>query len=130
MKKTIIIISFLIAGTGILPAFAQSVSQPTLDQFLQAKADLAKLNQTKANVYSRDILDEARTSITRAQEQIDAKKEKAALESIEMTQLLMKYGNVKSEEREAAERTAVTRAKVEKLQKHLDDILAGKEGAQ
>lgn len=101
-----------------------------MDQLLKTKAALAALAQTKANIYSKDILDEARTSITKAQERIDAKKEKAALESLEMAQTLMNYARVKSEEREAAEKTAVTRAKLEKLQKNLEDILSGKEGAQ
>jgi signal transduction protein with GAF and PtsI domain len=131
MKKSIIMISlFLSAATGIPSAFAQNISQATVDQLLKTKAALAALAQTKANIYSKDILDEARTSITKAQERIDAKKEKAALESLEMAQTLMNYARVKSEEREAAEKTAVTRAKLEKLQKNLEDILSGKEGAQ
>jgi len=131
MKKCIIIISlFLAAATGITPVFAQNVSQSTVDQLLKTKAALATLAQTKANVYSKDILDEARPNITKAQERIDTKKEKAALESLEMAQTLMNYARVKSEEREAAEKTAVTRAKAEKLQKNLEDILSGKEVAQ
>ncbi len=131
MKKCIIIISlFLAVAAGISPVFAQNVSQSTLDQFLQTKAAYTALTQTKASVYSRDVLDEARTSITMAQERIDTKKEKSALESIETAQLLMQYAKVKSEEREAAEKTAVTRARVEKLQKNLDDLLSGKESAQ
>lgn len=131
MKKCIIIISlFLAIAAGISPVFAQNVSQSTLDQLLQAKAAYSALNQTKASVYSKDVLDEARTSITMAQERIDTKKEKSALESIETAQLLMQYAKVKSEEREAAEKTAVTRARVEKLQKNLDDLLSGKESAQ
>ncbi|PKN18490.1 MAG: hypothetical protein CVU71_13465 [Deltaproteobacteria bacterium HGW-Deltaproteobacteria-6] len=131
MKKCIIIISlFSAVAAGITPVFAQNVSQSTIDQALKTKAALATLTQTKANIYSKDILDEARTNITKAQERIDTKKEKAALESLEMAQTLMNYAKVKSEEREAAEKTAVTRAKLEKLQKNLDDILSGKEGAQ
>ena len=131
MKKCIIIISlFLAVAAGITPVFAQNVSQSTIDQALKTKAALVTLTQTKANVYSKDILDEARTNITKAQERIDTKKEKAALESLEMAQILMNYARVKSEEREAAEKTAVTRAKLEKLQKNLEDILSGKEGAQ
>jgi len=131
MKKSIIIISlFLAVAAGISPVFAQNVSQSTLDQLLQTKAAYAALNQTKASIYSKDVLDEVRTSITMAQERIDTKKEKSALESIETAQLLMQYAKVKSEEREAAEKTAVTRAKVEKLQKNLDDLLSGKESAQ
>lgn len=130
MKKYIIIIALLAVAAGVTTVAAQNVSPSTLNQFLQVKADLATLTQTKANIYSKDILDDARTNLTRAQERIDAKKEKAALESIETAQLLMKYARVKSEEGEAAEKTAVARAKVEKLQKHLDDILSGKEGVQ
>jgi len=131
MKKCFIIIALFSAiAAGVPPVFAQNVSQSTIDQALKTKAALAALTKTKANVYSRDILDEARTNITKAQESIDAKKEKAALESLEMAQALMNYARVKSEEREAAEKTAVTRVKVEKLQKNLEDILSGKESAQ
>jgi hypothetical protein len=131
MKKYFVIISLFLAFTaGSAPLAAQGVSQSTVDKLLQAKAALATLNSTKANVYSKDILDEARISITKAQERIDTKKENAALESLETAQILMNYAKVKSEEREAAEKTAVTRAKVEKLQKNLDDILSGKESAK
>jgi hypothetical protein len=131
MKKYFVIIFLLLTFTvGIAPLAAQSISQSTVDKFLQTKAALVTLTQTKANVYSRDILDEARISITKAQERIDTKKEKAALESLEMAQTLMNFAKVKSEEREAAEKTAVTRAKVEKLQKNLDDLLSGKESAK
>ena len=131
MKKYFVIISLFWAFTvGITPLAAQSVSQSTLDKLIQTKAALVTITQTKANVYSKDILDEARISITKAQEGIDAKKEKAALEALEMAQTHMYYAKVKAEEREAAEKTAVTRAKVEKLQKNLDDILSGKESAK
>lgn len=131
MKKCVIIISlFLAVAAGITPVFAQGVSQSTVDQLLKTKAAVATLTQTKANIYSKDILDEARSNITKAQERIDTKKEKAALESLEMAQTLMNYARVKAEEREAAEKTAVTRAKAEKLQKNLDDILSGKESVQ
>jgi hypothetical protein len=131
MKKYFIIISLFLACTvGGTPLAAQGVSQSTVDKLLQTKAALVTLTQTKANVYSKDILDEARISITKAQERIDTKKENAALESLETAQMLMNYAKVKSEEREAAEKTAVSRAKVEKLQKNLDDILSGKESAK
>ena len=131
MKKYFVIISLFLAFTvGSAPLAAQSVSQSTVDKLLQTKAALTTLTQTKANVYSKDILDEARISITKAQERIDTKKENAALESLETAQMLMNYAKVKSEEREAAEKTAVTRVKVEKLQKNLDDILSGKESVK
>jgi len=131
MKKYFVIISLFLAFTvGSTLLAAQSVSQSTVDKLLQTKAALTTLTQTKANVYSKDILDEARISITKAQERIDTKKENAALESLETAQMLMNYAKVKSEEREAAEKTAVTRVKVEKLQKNLDDILSGKESVK
>ena len=131
MKKYFVIISLFLAFTvGSTLLAAQSVSQSTVDKLLQTKAALTTLTQTKAKVYSKDILDEARISITKAQERIDTKKENAALESLETAQMLMNYAKVKSEEREAAEKTAVTRVKVEKLQKNLDDILSGKESVK
>jgi hypothetical protein len=131
MKIYFVIISLFLAFTvGSTPLAAQSVSQSTVDKLLQTKAALVTLTETKANVYAKDILDEARISITKAQERIDTKKENAALELLETAQMLMNYAKVKSAEREAAEKTAVSRAKVDKLQKNLDDILSGKENAK
>ena len=131
MKIFFVTISLFLAFTfGSSTLAAQSVSQSTVDKLLETKASLSTLTKTKANVYAKEILDEARVSITKAQERIDTKKEKAALELLETAQLLMNYAKVKSEEREAAEKTAVSRAEVEKLQKSLDDILSGKESAK
>jgi hypothetical protein len=101
-----------------------------MDKYRQVKASLEQAYQTKANVYARDVLEEAGRTLTNALEAIEAKKTASAAEALDKAALQIELAAAKTQEREAAEKTAVTRAKADKLSQRLADILSGKGDGQ
>ena len=110
--------SSLWAADGIRPA--------TMEKYRQVKATLEQMGKAKVGIYARDILDGAQRNLARAQEGIDAKSEKMAGRALDMALLQIEQAKSRGEEKEAAEKTAVMRAKVDKLEQRLSNILAGK----
>lgn len=108
------------------PLVAAEIKSATMDKYRQIKTDLTQIRQSKVGTFAKDILERAARSLDKAAEGIDAKNEKKATQSLEITVLLIDLAKAKTEEMEAAQKTAVTRAKVEKLSQHLDNILSGK----
>ena len=126
MKRILIGLGFLML-IFVSPLWAADVITPaTMESYRKAKTDMEQLFQTKAGTYAKDILEGARRSLTKAQEGIEAKNEKASRQALEMAMAQLEQAQAKAEEREAAEKTAVTRAKVEKLDKELNSLLTGK----
>jgi len=109
-----------------LAAPAAGVSPKVMDRYRQAKTAVDDLQQAKAGVYARDVLETARQTLAKAKEAADAGNESAVGTALDMVVLQVELAKARTEEREAAEKTAVTRARLDKLQKRLDDILAGK----
>jgi hypothetical protein len=105
---------------------AQASPQAPMDKYRQAKASLEQAYQTKANVYAKDVLEEAGRTITKALEAIEGRNEAAARQALDKAALQIELAAAKTRERETAEKTAVTRAKADKLSQRLADILAGK----
>ncbi len=101
-----------------------------MDKYRQVKTSLEQAYQTKANVYAKDVLEEVNQTLSKALESINIKDEKAAGESLEKAMLQLELATVKTEERETAEKTAITRAKADNLNQRLDDILSGKGDAK
>lgn len=126
MKRTLIGLGFLMLIFATPLRAADVITAATMESYSKAKADLEQLFQSKAGTYAKDVLESARRSLTRAQENIEAKKEKAARQALEMTSAQLEQARARADEREAAAKTAVTRAKVEKLDQKLSNLLTGK----
>lgn len=103
-----------------------TASQASMERYRQVKASLEQAYQTKANVYARDVLEEAGRTLTKALEGLESKKTAAAAEALDKAARQIELAAAKTQEREAVEKTAVTRAKADKLSQRLADILAGK----
>ena len=130
MKRIFILalFSFLVAGSF---AFAdEGIGTATMEKYRQLKTSLEQAYQSKEGIYAKDILDSANRTLTRAAEGIEAKKEKATLDALDTMSLQIALAKIKTEERVAAEKTAVTRNKADKLSQRLDDILSGKGDAK
>lgn len=125
--KNILIIILTVAILPLSSALAaQEIKPATMEKYRQLKTDLEQLQQSKVGIYAKDILDRANRTLTKASEEIDAKNEKTTLEVLDMAILQLDLAKVKTEELEAAQKTAVTRSKADKLNQQLNDILAGK----
>ncbi len=119
----------LILMLSVSPLFAaEEIDPPTMEKYRQVKTALDQMIKGKAGIYARDVVESAQRTLAKAQEGIDAKKEKATRAAVEMANLQLELAKARAEDREAAEKTAVTRAKVDKLEQRLGNILAGKGG--
>ena len=126
MKYKLILILFFVL-IPVSSSFAAGEIKPaTMEKYRQVKANLGQMYQTKAGTYAKDILEKANRNLAKASEEIDAKKEKTTLETLDMAILQIDLAKVKTEELETAQKTAVTRTKVDKLSQRLNDILSGK----
>jgi hypothetical protein len=128
MRKKYAVISiflFLFFSASLLPA-AEGINPATMEKYRQVKATLEQMFKGKAGIYAREILDGVQRTLAKAQEGIDTKIEKATSQALDMALLQIEQAKVRVEEREAAEKTAVTRVKVDKLEQRLANILAGK----
>lgn len=105
---------------------AGDIAPATMDKYRQIKSTLSQIAKAKEGIYARDIVESAQRTLARAQEEIDAKREKSTREALNMAELQIAQAKAKVEEREAAERTAVTRSRVDKLEQRLSAILSGK----
>jgi transcription termination factor NusB len=124
-RAAALILFILLFSASTLPA-AEGISPFTMEKYRQVKASLEQMTKAKAGIYARDILDGVQRNLARAQEGIDAKSEKTASQALNMALLQIEQAKAKAEEKEAAEKTAVMRAKVDKLEQRLANILAGK----
>lgn len=122
-KLILILITLLISVSSLASA---EIKPATMEKYRQIKANLGQMYQSKIGTYAKNILEQANRTLTKASEEIDAKNEKTTIEALEMTTLQMDLARIKTEELEAAQKTAVTRAKVDKLSQRLNDILSGK----
>jgi len=129
MKAKLILILIAVLFS-VSSSAAQEIKPETMEKYRQIKADLSQLHQSKVGTYARDILEKANRTLTKAAEEIDAKNEKTTVETLEMTILQIDLAKIKTEELEAAQKTAVTRAKADKLSQRLNDILSGKGDAK
>jgi len=129
MKKKCAVIGclfiLLFASASSLFA-AEEISPATREKYRQMKATLEQMQKAKAGVYAREVLDGAQRTLARAQEGMDAKKERSSRQALDMVSLQLEQAKATAEEREAAEKTAVTRSKFDKLEQKLANILAGK----
>lgn len=123
---SLIVLVFSTAAAAADANPAATAVQAPMDKYRQIKASLEQAYQTKANVYARDVLEETRRTLTKALEGIEAKKTAEAAEALDKAALQIELAASKTLEREAAEKTAVTRAKADKLSQRLANILAGK----
>lgn len=123
-----VIVFFTLLGMLACPlaASAGDVSPATMDRYRQTRASLEEMRQAKAGIYARDVLEATQQTLAKAKEAADGGNESAVKTALDKATLQMDLARARTEEREAAEKTAVTRARLDKLQKRLDDILAGK----
>jgi hypothetical protein len=126
MRPLIVFFTLLGILAGPIAATAATVSPAAMDRYREARASFEEMRQAKAGVYARDVLEAAQQTLAKAREAADSGNEGAMKTALDMAVLQMDLAKARTEEREAAEKTAVTRARLDKLQKRLDDILAGK----
>ena len=107
-------------SAGVLPA--------TMEKYKTAKEKVESLAGTAIAKLAPEVVEEAGKSIAAAQEGLKSGSDKATSESIEKALLLITYANVLAAERGAEEKTAAARTELEKLERRLADILAGKGG--
>lgn len=104
---------------------AESVQPDVIGKYRQAKAAFEEANQSNVGTYAKDILDKADRELLKASESMEARKEKATLEALEVAVLRIELAKIKTQELIAAEKTAVTRNRVDTLSRRLDEILTG-----
>lgn len=126
MKSKIVTLLFFLLFSPLTIVAAEGVTPATMEKYRQTKDEVEKLPQTKANRYAKDMIEAAKKSVVRAQEGLKAGDEKMTKEAVEMAQVQIALTEVLSEERESAEKTAATKAELEKLEQRLASILAGK----
>jgi hypothetical protein len=126
MNNKLILIFVVIFISFSSTVSAQDIKPATMEKYRQVKANLGQVYQTKVGTFAKDILEKANRTLTKASESIDAKNEYLTLQALDMTNLQIELAKVKTEELEAAQTTAVTRTKVDKLSQRLADILSGK----
>ncbi len=126
MKSKIVTLLFFLLFSPLIIVAAEGVTPATMEKYRQTKDEVEKLPQTKANRYAKDMIETAKKSVVRAQEGLKAGDEKMTKEAVEMAQVQIALTEVLSEERESAEKTAATKAELEKLEQRLASILAGK----
>jgi DNA topoisomerase VI subunit B len=129
MKRKLILIVVVFLAL-IISAAAADTKTALMDTYRQVKSSLEQAYQSKANVYAKDVLEDAGRTLAKAMERIDTKDEKTAADILNKAVLQIELAKVKTEEREAAEKTAVTRARADKLSQRLNDILSGKGDAK
>ncbi len=130
MKSKIVTLLFFLLFSPLIIVAAEGVTPATMEKYRQIKDEVEKLPQTKANRYAKDMIETAKKSVVRAQEGLKAGDEKMTKEAVEMAQVQIALTEVLSEERESAEKTAATKAELEKLEQRLASILAGKGDAK
>ncbi|MCL4456507.1 MAG: DUF4398 domain-containing protein [Nitrospirae bacterium] len=128
MRMKILLIMIFLFAYVPRAAAADNVSPAVIELYQQTRNEVESLSQTKVGTYAKDVLDEARKSLFKAQEGLAAKNEKGVKEAVEKVQIEMVLAKVKAEEREATEKTGMTRAKVKMLEQKLADLLGGKGG--
>ncbi len=127
-KLMLILLIFLFPLSQVMAA--GDAGTAVKEKYRQVKGNLEQMFKAKEGVYAKDILEEARRTLVRAQEGIDSKNETAALQALEITSLRLQLAQTVTEERQSTEKTAVTRARADKLEKQLADLLSGKGGEQ
>jgi len=125
-KHKLIWLTFVLFLSSSQLLAAADIDPSTMEKYRQIKATLEQMSKAKAGIHARDVLESAQRTLARAQEEMDAKQEKATRQTLAMVALQIEQAKAKAEEREAAGNTAVTRAKVDKLEQRLANILAGK----
>jgi hypothetical protein len=123
--KSIWLVFVVVFSATQLPA-ADNINPATMEKYRQVKAALEQMFKAKEGIYARDVLEGAQRNLAKAQEGIETRKEKTASQTLDMVSLQIEQAKAKAEEKEAAEKTAVTRAKVDKLEQRLANILTGK----
>jgi hypothetical protein len=126
MKKKLILLFVVMFISFTSSLSAQDIKPATMEKYRQVKANLGQMYQSKVGTFAKDILEKANRTLTKASESIDAKNEYLTLQALDMTNLQIELAKVKTEELEAAQTTAVTRTKADKLSQRLADILSGK----
>ena len=126
MKNKLILILIVVLLPVSFSLAAGEIKPATMEKYRQIKVNLGQMYQSKVGTYAKDILEKANRTLAKASEEIDAKNEKTTIEALDMTNLQIDLAKVKTEELETAQKTAVTRTKVDKLSQRLDDILSGK----
>ncbi len=111
----------------VTPAAAgEGVTKATIDEYRQTKEAVEKLTDTKAGKYAREIIESTKSNVFKAQQAIEAGDEKTAKQAIEMANLQITLANATADEREATDKTAVSRTELKQLEQRLESILAGK----
>jgi hypothetical protein len=128
--KAAVFVMFLILSYLSAASAGSSVSQATVEQYRQVKEKISALSQTKTGKYAKDKIEAAKKSVLKAQQELEAKNEKGTKEAIEMALAQITAAEAVAEEREAAERTAVTRAELVGLEQKLADMFVGKGDAK
>ena len=124
-RKMVCLVLILFFSVSHLQA-ADGINSTTREKYRQLKVSLEQMFKAKEGIYARDVLEGAQRTLARAQESIDSKKEKATNQALEMVTLQIEQATARTEEKEAAEKTAVTRARVDKLEQKLANLLSGK----
>lgn len=107
-------------ASGVLPA--------TMEKYKATKEKVEALAGTAVAQRAPEVVEAAVKSIAAAQEGLKSGSDKATYESVEKALLQISLGTVLAAERASEEKTAAARAELEKLEKRLSDILAGKGG--
>jgi hypothetical protein len=107
-------------------AAGEGVTKATIDEYRQTKETVEKMTDTKAGKYAREIIESTKTNVFKAQQAIEAGDEKTARQAIEMANLQITLANATADEREATDKTAVSRTELKQLEQRLESILAGK----
>ena len=112
------------AGAG------EGVTKATIDEYRQTKEAVEKLSDTKAGKYARDVIENIKTNVFKAQQAVEAGNEKAAKQAIEMANLQITLAQATADEREATDKTAVSRTELKQLEQRLESILGGRGDAK
>jgi len=118
-----LVVALMIASPA---AAGEGVTKATIDEYRQTKEAVEKMTDTKAGKYAREIIESTKTNVFKAQQAIEAGDEKTARQAIEMANLQITLANATADEREATDKTAVSRTELKQLEQRLESILAGK----
>lgn len=106
--------------SGVLPG--------TMEKYKIAREKVEVLAGTATAQRAPEVVAEAGKSIAAAQDGLKAGNDKLTQEFVEKALLQINLANALAVERSAEEKTAAARVELEKLERRLTDILAGKGG--
>ena len=121
----------LMAAVALLTCSAYAdetggVQPATIEKYQKVKQQVESLGGSPASSLAPEVTAEAARSLAAAQEGLKAGSERATREAVETALLQVTLARVLADERQSAGKTSTVRSELEKLEKRLAAILAGK----